>query len=199
MNFRIAVLAMFLLVGCKSQVFKGDLTVDQQITLKGERGKVIVAMGEYESKLSIEGSKEIELSIKDGEDTRKIEIKTKDKIKKTSQGKFYLPAERTNQNYDVRGTVVENSTVGQKQRDYEPCTFQEPYTVCYPTGRRGGVSCHTQWRTRHGYRDVEYRERKTISDLNIDMTNPNGSDALATFIGTHTKIEREYDYEGFCR
>ena len=62
MNFRIAVLAMFLLVGCKSQKFTGHITAFQDFQL----GNQEVATGDYKSTIKIKSQRKMKFVIEGG-------------------------------------------------------------------------------------------------------------------------------------
>lgn len=201
MKFQYLLFTFLFLIGCKSKVFNGSLEVTQDVTFNHSQGQSLqIIVGNYPSKLSIEGKKKLLLSLNVDGDEQKIEIKTADEIKNYMQGDdIVIPASETNQNYDVVGTITSQITVGQLERDYERCTYREPYSVCH-TDPRGYTRCSTQYRTQWGYQDVEFRVRTTTTNMSVGMTAPNDAhDSYTNFKGHNILKERLYQYQGFCR
>jgi hypothetical protein len=197
MKFHHIVLALLFLVSCQSQIFQGTLEVSQDLKL----GNETIQVGEYSTRISITGKRKLEIKVIDGTKKTTVEVRTKDDIKTYIKNDMInIPAKRSNQDFDIAGTFIANSVMGQKKRDYESCTYQEPYTVCVPNGRRGGVSCHTEYRTRNGYRDVEFKLKTTTTDMKVAMHAPNDpNNYYADYEGVNVMKQRIYSYEGFCR
>lgn len=196
MKFHYLTLFLFLLVSCNSQDFDGTLEVSQDMNF----GNDTVEIGTYKTRISITGKKKLEIKVTDGDNKTTIEVRTKDEIKSyIKNDRIMIPASRSDIDFDIAGTYLADSVIGQKKRDYESCTYEEPHTVCVPTGR-GGVSCHTEYRTRHGFRDVEYQLKTTTTNMTVAMNAPNDpNNYFADYAGVNVRNERLYSYQGFCR
>lgn len=197
MKFQYLALFLLFLVSCKSQIFQGTLEVSQDLNIQSET----VEVGTYSTRMTIKGKKKLEIQVDDGTDKTTVEVRTKDDIKTYIKNDMILiPANRSDIDYDIAGEYRASSVVGQKKRDYEACSYDEPVTICYPNGRRGGVTCRTEYQRRSGFRDVEYQLKTTTTDMKVALSAPNDpNNYYADFTGVNVKKERLYSYEGFCR
>lgn len=194
MKFQFALLALFFLMSCKPQKFSGQMQNATDLTF----GNVTIEAGVWDASLSIEGKRTLKIVVPYDSYPREAKIETKKEIKKyISNGDIFIPASENDQGYKVEGKIDSLVELGQLQRDYERCTYEEPRTVCH-TDARGHTTCHTEYRTQWGYRDVEFKEQKTTSELQVSLVNTK-SNGIGGFKGTHIKKERLYQYQGFCR
>ncbi len=131
------------------------------------------------------------------------EVSVKFKIPKNAglpsrNGNISLNQSQIKQPYDLEGRVNTTVTDSDSRRDYERCTYNQPYTVCQ-TDSRGRTTCYTQHRTVNGYRDVQFRERTESKYLSVSLLTPGTNVSNAQFEGNDVSRFRVYEYASQCR
>lgn len=183
------------LAGCNE--LEGNLQVNQALQIMKD-GKLdeTIPRGNYE------------LDVKNKDSKRRLEIKLEDsngddyKFKYTypknfnfpENGSFRIAASTSNQMYDLEGYNTTDVTTSPVRRDYESCYTNNPGYDCFydQFGRR---FCRPF--QRRGYRQVEYRDVRTVRSIDASLVS--GSKVVANMTAGRTDTSREYLYQGFCR
>lgn len=187
---------LFALTGCEYAI-NGDLNVNQDFKLDNETYR----NGNYDASISIRKTtfaKRYKMTLKVSKNGQENvhTFKAPKGTKIPENGAFNLSAGQLNEKYGLKGEIeTDYTTDDRRRRNRESCTYQEPYTVCH-SDRFGNVSCHTQYRTVYGHRDVEYYLKTKDQDVQVSIMD--GNTAVADFSGQDSYTYRVYTYEGFC-
>lgn len=185
---------LLLLTACDP--FEGNLSVKYAFLVKG-KSNAVVAAGDHSAKLDFDGKKKITINLKQAGKKQKIELNLNSKLNLPNNGSFELTAaDMGGQDFSSRGTVQTQTRDSGIRTDYESCTYQRREHYCYPVNN-GGVVCRDEYRTVHGRRHVEFIDRTTDQQLQVNFIHSNGA-LLATFNGDKHSTERLYRYQGQC-
>lgn len=176
--------------------FEGQLSVKYPFQIKSEDKTMTLAAGDYSAKLKMDGKKQIELSVKSNGKTHKIEIDLPKKLNLPDNGDFAVSAADLGQSFSAAGTAQTTASDSELRSGYEQCSYQRREHVCYPTNN-GGVICRDEYRTVYGRQFVEYFDRTTLRNLNVNFIHANGA-LLSNFTGQRSSVERFYRHQGQC-
>lgn len=196
MNKIITLLALSLIfVSCEN--IDGTFNARTDLELKDGNRTDIVRQGQYQAVIKLR-SKKVKLTLKgeSGNETYSFTLPSNVDLPRTN-GSFKLTSAQVKQPYDVAGNIRTDVTMSERRRERESCQYREPYTVCYPDGS-GRRVCRTEYRTRFGFRDVEYRIRTQDQRINFNLLAKGTSAVRGSFAGGEVKRERAYDYTGPC-
>lgn len=184
------IMALFF-VSCET--INGNFTASETLSLKKGSDRVNVPAGNYKASLRVT-TKKVKLDIGDG---NKYKFRIDPDAIPRRNGSVFFSAAEVEQPYDVSTTVRSTVSESDSRAGSESCSYQQPYTVCYPDNR-GRSRCYTEYRTVYGYRQVQYRVRTTDKSLNINLLSPGTEMAVANFEGRDVNRERIYEYVGQC-
>jgi hypothetical protein len=184
------IIALFL-VSCET--INGKFTVTESVRLKDGSRSVSIPVGNYNASLRVT-TKKVKLEIGDG---NKYKFQIDPNAIPQRNGSVFFSAAEVEQPYDVSTTVRSHVSETDSRSGSESCSYQQPYTVCYPDNR-GRTVCHTEYRTVYGYRQVQYRVRTTDKSLLVNLLSPGTEVAVANFEGRDVNRERIYEYVGQC-
>ena len=184
------IMALFF-VSCET--INGNFTVTDTLSLNKGADQVKIPAGNYKASIRVT-TRKVKLDIGDG---NKYKFRIDPDAIPRRNGTVFFPATEVEQPYDVSTTVSSTVTETDSRAGNESCSYQQPYTVCYPDDR-GRSRCYTEYRTVYGYRNVQYRVRTTDKSLNINLLAPGTELTMANFEGRDVKRERIYDYVGQC-
>lgn len=176
--------------------FEGVLSVKYPFQIKTKDKTMTLAAADYSAKLKMDGKKQIELSVKSNGKTHKIEIDLPKKLKLPDNGSFAVTAADLGQEFSADGATQTTVRDSELRSGYEQCSYQRREHVCYPTNN-GGVICRDEYRTVYGRQFVEYFDRTTWQNLNVNFIHANGA-VLSNFNGQKTSTERFYRHQGQC-
>jgi hypothetical protein len=188
-NILFCILAL-MMVSCET--ITGDLTVLSTLTF--EDGTTV---NPGTIKANIKAKKRSLTLNLPNEESVKFKI-PKDAGLPSRNGDITLSQSEIKQPYDLEGRVNTTTTDSDSRRDYERCTYSQPYTVCQ-TDSRGRRTCYTQYRNVNGYRNVQYRERTENKYLSVSLLTPGTNVSNAQFEGHDVSRFRVYEYTGQCR
>lgn len=152
---------------------------------------VNIPVGDYGTKLEFVGNYQIQLNMKINGKKKQLNLDLPKKIKIPSNGPFEISSANLGQDFSAQGNAITNVTDSEMRTGYESCTYQRPETVCTPQG------CHTEYRTVWGQQYVEYFDRHTDQNLDVNFVNAQSA-LLANFNGHRSFNERIYRYKGQC-
>lgn len=189
----LALSALFLFVGCET--LDGNLDVREAIKLKNtDRNIVTLNPGIIENvSIKVKSKKKLELRLKGQEFKFSV---PKNSIPE-NDGEFELSAAQIGQPYDIEGAVDTIVTRSGSRYERESCTYQRPITVCRPLPN-GGQTCHTEFQTYYGWRDVRFHVNTYDKSVAIDFLKPGTQDLVAVFNGGNISNVRVYEYQGQC-
>jgi hypothetical protein len=188
------VCGLLLLTSCET--IDGSLDVKKVLTLKDSKGKSVnINLGIHEdAAIKLKSKKRLRLVL----DDRKFEFKIPRSARiPTNNGTIFLESSQVKQAYDVSGEVRTEVTHGDRQRQRESCNWQEPYTVCR-TDQNGRRVCRTEYRTRYGWRDIEFHYDLIDKNLQVSLLLPGTNVQAAHFGGEERYYQKVIDYEGRC-
>lgn len=171
---------------------KGTFTALVDLNFKG--GTTVTA-GEHKAELKI---RKRSLTLEFSEDKKVKFVVPKNTDLPDRNGELTLTSGQVKQPFDVQGKVATEVTDGDSRRDYESCTYREPYQVCY-VDDRGRRKCYTEYRDVRGYRNVQYFVRTEDKSLVVSLYTPGTNILSASFNGRDLRRFRVYEYEGICR
>ncbi len=194
---KLLALALMSLLFASCENIDGKFEAHNTLELRDGNSTDTIRPGKYEAVIKLRKSKvKLKLTDDSGSDTYNFNL-PKNVDLPTTNGSFSLTSAQVEQPYDVSGKIETDITMGTLRRERESCQYQEPYTVCYPTGN-GGRTCHTEYRTRYGFRDVEYRIRTQDQRISFNLLRPATSGIEGRFTGREVTAERVYQYTGRC-
>ena len=185
--------SLLLLTACDP--FEGLLSVKYAFQVKGKNAAVVPA-GDYNAKFEFDGRKTIKLSMNVNGKKQKIQMDLPQKLNIPSNGNFTVAPQELGQDFGAQGTTETVAHDSGVQTGYESCTYQRPEQVCHPVQNAGYV-CHIEYRTVYGRRYVEFFDRITDENLNVNFVHSNGAQ-LANFTGKRSSSERFYRDQGQC-
>lgn len=196
MKKMISALALSLLFASCENI-DGKFQALQDLELKDGNRTDIVRAGNYDAVIKLR-SKKVKLTLKDdsGSETYNFTLPSNVDLPRTN-GSFKLTSAQVRQPYDVAGNLTTDVTFSERRRARESCEYREPYTVCYPDGN-GRRVCRTEYRTRFGFRDVEFRNRTQDQRINFNLLARGTSSMRGKFAGREVSTTRVYDYTGPC-
>ncbi len=189
-NISLLIVALFL-VSCET--INGNFTATESLSLKKGSSSVSIPAGNYKASLRVT-TKKVKLDIGDG---NKYKFRIDPDAIPRRNGSVFFSAAEVEQPYDVNTTVRSTVSETDSRSGSESCSYQQPYTVCYPDNR-GRTRCHTEYRTVYGYRQVQYRVRTTDKSLLIHLQSPGTEVSVASFEGRDVDRQRVYEYVGNC-
>jgi len=216
MNKGALLVLCFTLWGCKESI-KGHLAVNQELSVKvkewvseddpfcdedfedcdGEEVELIkrIQKGAYDITLSVNKYNKVAFKFRN----RKLEValpRNRDFPKKN--GDFNYKASELGQNFDIKGRVKTDIYKSPLVSGREQCTYEEQEYTCWPQPN-GQPRCGMEWRTRYGWRTVEYKDVSEHKSIKFSFLNSSDSTSvLAKFSGNKRRTRREYTYEGDC-
>ncbi len=196
-------------VGCDD--IKGTLNVQQQLTLKDEKGKLVVLQpGAFEAAFDLdedENERELEIKVKDARGKKHeadLPIPTSVAIPRVA-GSFVLTGSQTGQAFDLQGEIQTDERNSGPIDTTESCTYTEPVRRCWTeefVGRDGRKRrerrCEWVNETRWGMREVTYHTVTTTVRGTAEFVDANVG-VIATFQGSNSHSIRYNDYVGRCR
>ncbi len=197
--------ALLLLASCDP--FEGVISVKQSITVKSTESSpgcspdsswecdqivnVTIPVGDHGGKMEFVGRDQIQLKLKINGKKKQLNLVLAKKLNIPSNGTFVISAADMAQDFGVQGDSTTSTRDSELRSGYEGCTYQRPETVCTPQG------CYTEWRTVHGQQYVEYFDRRTDQQINVNFVSAQNS-LLATYGGQRSSNERIYRYKAQC-
>lgn len=194
---KVLALALMTLLFASCENIDGKFEAYNTLELRDGNSRDTIRPGKYQAVIKLRKSKvKLKLTDESGSDTYKFKLPGGVDLP-TTNGSFSLTSSQVEQPYDVSGKILTDVTMGNLRYERESCQYQEPYTVCYPTGN-GGRTCHTEYRTRYGFRDVEYSIRTQDQRISFNLMRPGTSGIEGRFTGREITSERVYQYTGRC-
>ncbi len=192
----LAVLSL-LVVACNK--LEGQLNVTSVFKLKNSSGDTkTIAVGNYNADLDKKTlSKKIVLRLNDDRD-QKFEFKIPDGAKIPSNGAFTLKSSDIGQAVDLNGLVDTKVTRSETRNEFRSCTYQEPYTVCSPSGPNGQTICQTYMRTVNGSQWVRYYDEYVDQHINLGITPVGSTDRAAEFTGNLSTVRQVVLDQSMC-
>lgn len=204
MNKIVVLSSLLFLTACDP--FEGTISVKENMIIKSTEKspgcspedtwgceqivKVNVPVGDHSGKMDFIGRDQIQLTLKINGKKKTMTLNLPKKINIPSSGNFEISAADLGQDFGAQGVAATQVTDSELRRGQESCTYQRPETVCTPQG------CYTEYRTVWGYQTVEYFDRHTDQQINVNFQN--NQSLLATFAGQRNFNERIYRYKGQC-
>jgi hypothetical protein len=193
--FMPVILAALFLVGCEK--IEGQLNVTKNLKLVNSKGSThLLKVGTYSADLSAKTSKKIVLRLNNDSD-EKFVFEHNGNI--PDNGQFSISSKVSGQPVDMSGDVSTVVTNSETREGTQSCTYQEPVTVCYPTGPNGGMSCSTQYRTVNGLQWIRYYDRQTNKNVNLSVKMALAADESADFHGNINYADRVVTSQSGCR
>jgi hypothetical protein len=187
-------LAAMFLVGCEK--IEGEITIIKDLKLRNSKGDMhLLRVGNYSADIKANTSKKITLRLNNDSDEKFI-FKHEGNI--PNHGVFTIPASVSGQPVDLLGSI---NTLTSKSDIFEnnvSCSYQEPYTVCYPMPR-GGTNCTVQYRTVYGYQWIRYYDVVTTKNIDLSVVGVGSADEAASFHGDIVSTDRVILNQGICR
>lgn len=173
-----------LLVSCTE--FRGNLSVNSELTLKSKDETLTLAEGTYRARINFLSKKKMKIEV----GGQKLKVKFDDKFRLPSNGDFFLSKDETSLNYDLAGTIETEVERGEVRFHTEFCDVMIPVTRCH---RR---ICHTDYHRVPGFRNIEYRDDIISRVFKIDFAD--AGQTASTFDATSVDQKRVYLYQGAC-
>lgn len=191
----IALLASTLLLAACDDIF-GILTVDNTISLKGNKTVSEIEPGRYAVEIEIDKD-HFDLKFESGkvDDNRYFRFNVgRDELPGENEI-LVVDAEKAGQPYDLNIENTKETTESETVEERESCTGSEIVEVCrFINGR---YVCTHEFRSFIGQRDVIYLERtetRTIISSLLDGENT----LMAAFKAESKDTNKVYQYEGRC-
>ncbi|MGZ3787792.1 MAG: hypothetical protein ACXVLQ_04675 [Bacteriovorax sp.] len=196
--FMPVLLAAIFLVGCER--LEGQLNISKDLKLVNSKGDThLLKVGSYSADLreSTFGKKIILRLNNDSDEKFHFAIPSGTKI--PDNGTFRLSSAQIGQKVDLSGSVRTTSSDSPIREDYESCTYNEPYTVCSPSGPYGQVICQTYMRTVYGQQWTRYFDRTTTQDVLLSIASAGSTEESAQFSGATSWGQRVIVNQMPCR
>lgn len=186
-----------LVVACNK--LEGQLNVTSEFKLKNSKGDTrTIAVGNYNADLDKKTlSKKIVLRLSDDSD-QKFEFKIPDGAKIPSNGNFSLKSGDIGQAVDLNGLVNTKVTRSDIKNEFRPCTYQEPYTVCSPSGPNGQTICQTYMRTVNGSQWVRYYDEYVDQHISMAIVPVGATATAAEFSGSLSTVRQVITDQSMC-
>lgn len=191
---------MFLsLTGCLEISFKGSLKVDQILTVKNSKNKMInLNPGSYTAEVNV-SSKSVEVVVPvSRRDKQTFKLNIPKGMDLPENGEFELNPAMSGQPFHLKAKTVTTINDTAPRRDVESCTWERWETVCTPNGT-GQVTCSQRPVTVYGRKVVTYFERMYRRELQAELFDAADlTKKLATSQGLNQSSQRIYLDQGFC-
>lgn len=187
--------------------FEGVISVKQDMTIKSTEKSpgcspedswncdqivnVRIPVGDHSGKMDFVGRDQIQLTLKINGKKKYLNLDLPKKLNIPNNGNFEIPAADLGQDFGAQGGAATQVIDSEMRTGRESCSYQRQEVVCGPQG------CHTEWRTVWGYQYVEYFDRRTDQQINVNFVSQQNS-LLATYNGQRNSNERIYRYKGQC-
>lgn len=155
---------------------------------------VNIPVGDHSGKMDFVGRDRIQLDLKINGKKKRLTLDLPKKLDIPNNGTFHISAADLGQDFGAEGGASTNVTDSEMRSGYENCTYQRRETVCYPVNNQ--VVCRDEWRTVYGRQYVEYFDRRTDQNINVNFVGAAG--LLATYNGGRSSNERIYRYQAQC-
>ncbi len=197
---------LLLLAACDP--FEGVISVKQQMIVKSSENSagcnpgdgswcdkivnVTIPVGDHSAKLDFASRNQIQLKLKINGKKMQINLDLPKKLNVPDNGNWEITATDLGQDFGALGNSVTQVTESGTYRGYESCNYQRSEVVCTPRG------CYSEWRTVYGQQQVEYFERRTNQQIEVNFVKETQSAILAEFKGQKASVEKIYRYRGQC-
>lgn len=188
----------------------GRLQVHEAFAVKKKSGflnrktkEVKVSPRAYQASLKFVSDKKFTLKLDGGDlDDISVPLKADKDLKVPYNGKFHISHEKTDQPFDVSGTIHtewENSGYYEEMASCSWTTTENRCEkICNRETNRCEVECREVTTTFQGKKRVEYHYSITKRDLNLEIMRANSTGIVATFVGTDTQSDKVIDRESAC-
>ena len=188
----------------------GRLQVHEAFNVKKKSGflnrktkEVKVSPRAYTASLKFVSDKNFTLKLDGGDlDNISVPLKADKDLKVPYNGKFHISHEKTDQPFDVSGTIHtewENSGYYEEMASCSWTTTENRCEkVCSRETNRCEVECREVTTTFQGKKRVEYHYSITKRDLNLEIMRANSTGVVATFVGSDTQSDKVIDRESAC-
>jgi hypothetical protein len=164
----------------------GDFNCEQKVNVQ-------IPVGDQNAKLDFVGRDQVQITLK--VDGRKKQI-TMDLPKNANipqNGEFMITATDLQQSFSIKGGSATNTSDSQSFRGYEQCTYTRYETVCNIVNNQ--QVCHQVPRTVYGQQYVEYFNRVTNQNINVNFIEKT---AVASFNGSRSSSQKIYTHKDYC-
>lgn len=155
---------------------------------------VNIPAGDHSGKMEFVGRDRIDLQLKVNGKKKRLTLDLPKPLNIPNNGSFSISAADLGQDFGAEGGAATNVTDSEMRTGYENCTYQRRETVCYPVNNQ--VVCRDEWRTVYGRQYVEYFDRTTNEQINVNFVGAGG--LLAVYNGGRNSNERIYRYKAQC-
>jgi hypothetical protein len=183
------ILSAIFFMGCREVSFKGNLQVDEKLTVKNTDGKLVnLNAGEYPLNFTASKRKVVMKVNKNLE----FELLMPKDVQIPENGSVKLRSATTGQPFDLFAEVKTTFQDSESIRGYEDCRAQRWEYVCNPNG------CSQQLVEYWGQRRVVYKNRSITRDLIAEFLAKNSNVQLAHSEAVNLETQRVYVSEGRC-
>ncbi len=196
MKKTIILAALLLLAACDH--FEGTISVKQPLTVKSTESStgcssdsswgcdqivnVTIPIGDHSGKMHFIGRDQIQLKLKINGKKKQLDLVLPKKLNIPSNGTFVISAADLGQDFGAQGGSTTSTVNSELRTGYESCTYQRP---------------ELEWRTVFGRQYVEYFDRRTDQQININFVSSQNL-LLATYGGQKSSNERIYRHKAEC-
>lgn len=155
---------------------------------------VAVPVGGHSSKLEFVGKDQIQITMKINGKKKYVKMFLPKKLDIPSQnGSFAISSADLGQDFSADGGIATNVTDSEPYRGNESCSYTRHEQVCQIVNNQ--YVCHDEIRTIYGQQYVEYFNRSTVQNINVNFVK---NIVLSTFNGSRSSSEKIYTFKGQC-
>lgn len=177
--------------------YKGTIKIFHGLEWIDKDEIVYIPAGSYPAELEFKKKDRVELDVQleGAEDDIRLHI-PEDVHFPEYNGDIFLSSEDSGQPWDVEGEVETNTTRSDAYSARENCSYRARERIC--ERRDGRRHCWYEYVTRYGYKEVEYYNKYTRSNIGLDLIDPASQRLLANFKGYRSDSEKVYTFQGNC-
>ncbi len=164
----------------------GDFNCEQKVNVQ-------IPVGDQNAKMEFFGRDQVQITLKINGRQKLITIDLPKNVNIPQNGEFMISAAELQQGFSIKGGSATNVSDSQPFRGYEQCTYTRYEVVCNVVNNQ--TVCHEVPRTVYGQQRVEYFNRVTHQNINVNFIE---TSAVASFNGSRSSSQRIYTYKDYC-
>lgn len=164
----------------------GDFNCEQKVNVQ-------IPVGDQNAKMEFFGRDQVQITLKIDGRKKLITLDLPKNVNIPQNGEFMISAADLQQGFSLKGGSATNITDSQPFRGYEQCTYTRYEVVCNVVNNQ--TVCHEVPRTVYGQQRVEYFNRVTHQNINVNFIE---ASAVASFNGSRSSSQRIYTYKDYC-
>ena len=164
----------------------GNFNCEQKVNVQ-------IPVGDQNAKLEFFGRDQVQITLKIDGRKKLITLDLPKNVNIPQNGEFMISAGDLQQGFSIKGGSATNINDSQTFRGYEQCTYTRYEVVCNVVNNQ--TVCHEVPRTVYGQQRVEYFNRVTHQNINVNFIE---ASTVASFNGSRSSSQRIYSYKDYC-